>query len=233
MDDTTRQDSDVHDVLDRYISPGGWTNEWAEIVERGRHRRRRTWIAGTAVTALACGALGVLTVALIPSGAVTRDGAPSSTSSPNVLPSAATVDAYPILGDTGVVSARRADPAEFHEPADRECVKFTIRASAAGDATWNHVCGPQVGRDDPQRTGGRQIDDRPVLIYGVRPVDSTSVVIRGADVQQDGLVYSAIVPPTLDVTVEFMKGKDVMRYVHQGKSSPPSRTVPPAGDGSP
>lgn len=230
MDDTIRHDSDVRDTLDLYISPKGWTNEWTEIVERSRHRRRRTRIVGTVAAVLAGGTLAALTVALIPDGSVTRDGAPSSTGVPNAPVSAITPGTDGFLGATDLVSVRRIDPVERHESANMECVTFTIAASGASDAISSSGCLlREVAEREGyvSRRGSVKFTDRPELVFGLRPAGSTSVVVKGVRVQEDGPVFSAVVPPTMDVVIDFMDGETVMRSV-----TLPSRGKVPWDDGA-
>ncbi len=194
MDDRLLYDRDNDDALNRYVSSDGWTNDWAEITALARRKRRHSRIIGVGATALACGVLAVFTVALLPN---TNDG-------PGSTPSAAE-GADGLLGATDMVSVwERVNGTET-------CLDYTItdpttnRLEDSSDCAAAPIYHAEGSLQALQHTVGG-----PVLVYGVRPDRSTSVTVRGGRVQQDGSVFSAVLPPGSTVHVTFLNGDQVV-----------------------
>ncbi len=123
------------------------------------------------------------------------------------------------VGATDAVSLATVDAGRlsFARSGDR-CIQFTL----VGEAP-NYSCGLPGNLERDGLVSARQIDDGPVVIYGVRPQAAARTVIRGAKVQESGLLFSTTVPASLDVTVDFVADGKLVRRVHQGKAIPTSR----------
>jgi len=128
-------------------------------------------------------------------------------------------------GSTPGVEIHRIDRAtvDSQVPADGECVAIVLKDSAAGPGTEGTSCAPKGTFDRDGLVGTHQLGDGSVLVYGLLPRRADDVAVAGAVVSRNHRVFSTMVAPTKDVTVEFTRGGDAVKTVRHGKAVPQSR----------